>query len=247
MPNWCQNILTIECCGEQLEQFKAKLFSLDEKGNFYLDFNRLVPMPLQLQNAVAMLNDSYKLLLMNGKMRFSDNLIQTFIIESEIERITKLAKRYDWSIKSFLKWLKRRPDEQKRLGFDWLLARQYADNFVKYGSTNWYEWSYANWGCKWDAFPDNCCVTIQEDGSICCDFDTAWNPPDEWFRALCKAFPEHQMRLAYFEPGMWFAGEYIADADGHCYPCPIEDDAEMKAFALREFGWDFDDDDDLEF
>ena len=45
----------------------------------------------------------------------------------------------------------------------------------KYGSDNWYDWSYENWGTKWNAYSIE--VESQEDTTLFLDFCTAWSPP----------------------------------------------------------------------
>lgn len=239
MPNWCQNVLIIECFDEQRALFCKKLFSLDERSQYYLDFGQLVPMPEALLKTTSTFNEHYKLLQMNVHKRFSAKLIKQFIKKSEQKRIRWLAKQCHWTIEHFVSWLEKRPNEQRILNFDVTLARQYVENLAQYGATDWYQWSLANWGCKWNANTDNCFIDIDDGRGIVCEFDTPWSPPEEWFATLCETFPNYQMRLAYFEPGMWFAGELIADTQGGYYSSPIEDDSEMKAFIFREFGWDF--------
>ena len=50
---------------------------------------------------------------------------------------------------------------------------------AKYGRDNWYDWSYANWGTKWDACESN----VQ--GSTV-TFETAWSCPEPVLRELAK-------------------------------------------------------------
>ena len=81
----------------------------------------------------------------------------------------------------------------------------------KYGADNWYDWSIANWGTKWDVDVD--CVT--EDGDkLMMSFDTAWAPPIELYTYLVEQ--GYSIRATYYEPGMAFAGIY-EDGDDRCY------------------------------
>jgi hypothetical protein len=50
--------------------------------------------------------------------------------------------------------------------------------------TNWYDWSNANWGTKWNACHAELCEDTAEQLTI--RFDTAWDAP----RALMDAFEE---------------------------------------------------------
>lgn len=52
----------------------------------------------------------------------------------------------------------------------------------KYGAPDWYEWSCANWGTKWNA---NDTVTIDENEV---EFQTAWSTPVPIFLAISKKY-----------------------------------------------------------
>lgn len=57
------------------------------------------------------------------------------------------------------------------------------------GYSDWYDWSVANWGTKWNA----CGVRIDEpgEGSACeIRFDTAWAAPFPVFQKLAVLFPQ---------------------------------------------------------
>ncbi|WP_234888234.1 hypothetical protein [Glaesserella parasuis] len=96
---------------------------------------------------------------------------------------------------------------------------------------------YTNCG-RGSVCPDNCQVIFNDDGSIDCIFDTPWGPPDAWFSSLCTAFPLIEFTLSFFEPGMWFAGEFIADMNGSFYQLDKDDD-EIQQFAENIFDEEF--------
>jgi hypothetical protein len=56
----------------------------------------------------------------------------------------------------------------------------------KYGRDNWYDWSVAQWGSKWNAYDflpfDEAVKTIE--------FHTAWSTVPQVFRALSEKYPE---------------------------------------------------------
>lgn len=125
MPNWCENILTVE------EEFHHLI--LNEKGE--VDFGILVPMPEDLRideifpkNKVALYVYASERLTIPPR-----DLPSHFRVEGyEIERLSDPA-------------CKEELDELYELG------RKLKRNRAKYGAETWYDWSLMNWGCKWNA------------------------------------------------------------------------------------------------
>jgi len=74
----------------------------------------------------------------------------------------------------------------------------------KYGSDNWWNWSIANWGTKWDACEPY--INNNDINFFSVSFDTAWGPPIEWIDNIMKDFPDLCFELEYDEPGMCFGG-----------------------------------------
>jgi len=63
--------------------------------------------------------------------------------------------------------------------------------FATCGYSNWYDWTKANWGTKWNAYDQ----TINEDGSI--TFLTAWSTPFPAMAALSLKYPEVTVVVEY--------------------------------------------------
>ena len=81
----------------------------------------------------------------------------------------------------------------------------------KYGHAEWYNWSIANWGCKWDINPTE--IEMSDDsghGCVSYSFDTPWGPPEGVYLAMTEQFPEVDISWFYDEPGMEFSG-YLPD------------------------------------
>ena len=70
----------------------------------------------------------------------------------------------------------------------------------KYGSDNWYDWRWSNWGCKWNASE----TMIPEDEDII-EFTTPWAPPINWLQTLSRKYPGKKFRIQ-------FADEFIGQA-----------------------------------
>lgn len=69
---------------------------------------------------------------------------------------------------------------------------------------------------------------------------TSNRPLARRFHPLGNTFPFGRVTLSFFEPGMWFAGDFIADMSGNFYENYICDD-EIKTFAKDVFGQEFED------
>lgn len=69
------------------------------------------------------------------------------------------------------------------------------ENKRLYGATDWYDWSVANWGTKWNACHSQ--VEEVEDDYLNVRFDTAWSPPLDWFYKIIPMFPELDFDLIF--------------------------------------------------
>lgn len=78
---------------------------------------------------------------------------------------------------------------------------------ARYGATNLYDWSVKHWGTKWDAGESG---FEASPGGRLYTFETAWGPPGEWAQKASELFPELRLTIEYEEPGMCFAGTYVA-------------------------------------
>jgi hypothetical protein len=82
------------------------------------------------------------------------------------------------------------------------------------GYTNWYDWSVARWGTKWDVSTENLRYEPLENGQaqIVGSFESAWSPPLDAFQTYANKNSDVEMELKYFEPGMSFMG--VWDTEG---------------------------------
>ncbi len=82
---------------------------------------------------------------------------------------------------------------------------------LKYGATNWYDWTTENWGTKWDV--TSATLVKTNDKHAMYIFQTAWCPwKDEVTRLISEQFPRLNFRLEYYEPGMRYSGVCEANA-----------------------------------
>lgn len=100
--------------------------------------------------------------------------------------------------------------------------RLYAQNKEKYGFSDWYGWSNANYGTKWGDYEGT--LTRDSDNEVTYTFTTAWAPFNESFMEyFAEKFPELNVVYTYSETGMNFMGCYIiAEGDGVVYSADSE-------------------------
>tara|TARA_R110000737_G_scaffold340317_1_gene363108 strand:+ start:21 stop:698 length:678 start_codon:yes stop_codon:yes gene_type:complete len=93
-------------------------------------------------------------------------------------------------------------------------SRLEHDNFSFEGTLprgdrkDWYEWSIANWGTKWDACEPN--INHDDIDYFSVSFESAWGPPIQWIDNIMQDFPDLSFTLEYEEPGMCFGGRLSA-------------------------------------
>jgi len=76
----------------------------------------------------------------------------------------------------------------------------------KFGFDNWYDWSVANWGTKWNAYDDS----EWKNNSIW--YNTAWSPATNFFLNASKKFPKVKFKHLFADEGGSFLGyETIKD------------------------------------
>ncbi len=117
-----------------------------------------------------------------------------------------------------------------------LVEKQEA-NLKEHGHKDWYSWSVANWGTKWDIDPEGLELNQQVAGSdeaeISGWFESAWSPPIEAFEKYAENNSDVSIYLSYNEPGMCFVGSFTAE-DGESYGEDTIDYSEADHKTVRE-------------
>lgn len=171
MPNHVTNIIEIK--GDPA-RVKALFESVknDEYGLGSIDFNKLIPMPPELDMEEG--NRTTR-----GLKAYKDF----------IEIYTFNDKKGDFDLlnipeKSEQAFLRVRPDIDRAA---WDLGRQAFQNEQKYGAATWYKWRTRNWGTKWNAYGYE--GGVQFDGKSL-RFQTAGSPPKPIVTKLSEMYPD---------------------------------------------------------
>lgn len=164
-----------------LEQEHAVTYSFLNEENGDFSFNNIEPMPESLSVSDSSLGwIGASVLLSEEEQKRFVNSRHSFFGEDSLRNNYKRAQE-DYEKKG-LKWDK--PYSKENYAF--LLkefcpealefGQIYIDNFNKYGSCSWYDWSVKNWGTKWGAMDVS--TWNGEDVQSHCSvvYSTAWSP-----------------------------------------------------------------------
>lgn len=91
-------------------------------------------------------------------------------------------------------------------------TKQEKINLEKHGHKNWYDWSIAEWGTKWNASAFDLCDEWEDEYEkvIMLRFDTAWSPPMGWLQKATDKFPLIRFEMDVTEESDMFMGKPIA-------------------------------------
>lgn len=87
-------------------------------------------------------------------------------------------------------------------------------NRKTYGYSSWYDFAIGEWGSKWDMSNSSNESKIQKTNdkySVVLYFDTAWNPPINFYNKLIEL--DFEVNAMYHEPGVAFCGQYFNGQD----------------------------------
>ena len=171
MPNHVTNIIEIKGDPARVKALFEAVKS-DEYGLGSIDFNKLVPMPPELNIEEGSRTDC-------GLNAYRDF----------IEVYTFNGKKEDFDLlnipqKSEQAFLRVRSDIDRNT---WDLGRKAFRNEQIHGAATWYKWRIKNWGTKWNAYGYE--SGVQSDGHSL-RFWSAWAPPQPVIAQLSEMYPD---------------------------------------------------------
>lgn len=199
MPNWVKNIIRVAGSERELERLKVTIASSQDQ----FDFNRIIPMPPELQ--------------IESGSSGENGLKLLYLEEDSPERKKKIEDAYH-SLNPFFRHLSHTGKEafenvsaEKQESWKHL-AEEYLSNYEKHGHCTWYTWSYENWGTKWPAYAEEpSFVRAGASSYLEYIFTTAWSAPIPVFREITKEYPQLEFRGAFADEdtgsgnaGVWF-------------------------------------------
>lgn len=166
MPNYVKNELKCKCSAKRFKELCEAVAT--EETEF--SFQRIIPRPEALDIEAGSRGDY-------GYGYYCDYIQAIADITDEQKKATIKAR------------FKAECDANDA---DWELGHLYYENLRNYGAKTWYDWSYANWGTKWDA-----CDAYVDEREQTFNFDTAWSAPIPVIQKLVTMFPDIGFTLTY--------------------------------------------------
>ena len=184
MPNHVANKLIFRGDAGLLESLRETMKAKDGSSPF--TFNGVIPMPESVKNTSAGSQQEAGIIALTGMGKSNKD---PWIIPA-------YEKHGIYTPEQLRVWLTKNEPKALELGEASLVAYQET------GYYDWYDWSIANWGTKWDAYH----VEAQsDDSSLTYTFQTAWSPPHNIIDLLVKKYSNLTMehRFCCEGPECW--------------------------------------------
>lgn len=204
MPNHVSHKVTVSGAPEEIKGFKD-FVRYKENGEYVEDtnrffcFNSIIPMPeilRKVESGSRQHEGERALKILEGKS------VDMGFLFANPDHWQKCGVNDAMSYARYIE--KEKPDSIEMAK----LARQ---AMTETGYKDWYDWSIANWGTKWDAYDQG--MEEVGDEEVIYTFDTAWSVPYPVLEKLSEEFPELKFEVKYFDEGhnFWGVVEYVGD------------------------------------
>jgi hypothetical protein len=202
MPNHITTRITITGKDDNIKTFKDAALTREvdkhtKKPFLFLDFNKIVPCPVILQEVEESSTSEYaaRLIILRGERGAPFETMGMY--DSQIKRIRdEVGMPRDSIHQVAAVYLAKHPDEERQ-------GRLRLQAIMETGFASWYPWNIKHWGTKWNSYS----FSIVEDcpGRFVIKFDTAWGFAHPVFRKMAEMFPELRFEAVAFDEGWNFA------------------------------------------
>ena len=248
MPNHVTNKL--EFVGEQkkineiLEAIKN-----DEAGIGSIDFNKIIPMPESLNITSGSVEhnsiNAYLTAINPYTSDFGVKKLNDFDYFTMMNKLNSQSNFYKYDGQMSIENMQNEAvwTEKKDIKSLIDIGRQYADNFMKYGATSWYDWAIRSWGSKWSGYDFQ---AMQENKLT---YSTAWSNVIPVITKLSEMYPDIHINYAWadediganvgemeFENGKAISEHIPVNQSKEAY----EMAAEIRGFDLEDYGYVYD-------
>lgn len=187
MPNHIQNRLVVTAnSNEELKDFLLRIKSTEQFDGKEqeIDFNKIIPMPTILRGTEASSR--------------TDDAIYYYLVNTNQEEMVSCILRHPqfYTMDRFANRSEKELNELVEIG------EKYVEIFKECGAKDWYDWSCANWGTKWNAY-DTFLHEIDE-YSVILSFQTAWCGVPNIIQKLTEMFPAITFDYKYSDEDMGY-------------------------------------------
>ena len=203
MPNWTSN--RIEAPAEVLKKYISK----DEDGKDRFDFNLVIPRP-EIYNDPDLVSGGHEIIAIEWYKSNRGTVVPK--IDLSASKKQSFGQKIESAIRSAFTPRKINFDEIEKYGDPdtlYEIGKKYVEAHDKYGYYDWYGWSYANWGTKWNACDS--CVDWVDEGWV--EFETAWNVPMPIIKKIMKDNPDCEIRIVWSDED--YDGTHTYERDEH--------------------------------
>lgn len=187
MPNHIQNRLVVTAnSNEELQNFLASIKGdtiVDDQKQI-IDFNRIIPMPLPLRDT-------------ESSSRTDDAIYYYLATTNQEEMISSILRHHKFYTMD--RFAGKNKDELNEL---LEIGKKYVEIFKEYGAKDWYDWSCANWGTKWNAYETR--LETLDEYSVVLLFQTAWSGVPNIIQKLTEMFPTIIFDYKYADEDMGY-------------------------------------------
>lgn len=215
MPNHVRNIVRMKGIAD------LPLYGKGENGARYFDFNKLIPMPKELE---VISGSEENVAIECALLRIKEVTDRSFLNP----RI-QIASRLPQGINDYLAATGMTFDQMAELGL------KYIVNIVKYGATTWYDWCIYHWGTKWNAYD------FESTNPDEIRFSTAWCEPGPIICKLHEMYPAAELEHVWADEDTgcntgrrWFREDGDHDAINYENDSPEALDAYVECWGESE-------------
>lgn len=200
MPNHVTTLCTITGPDDEIARFRSTMITTDrdERREWtLLDFNAAIPMPecLRGSDAGTLSENGAALIQLRGER--GAPFATGGMYEAQVQNIRLDVGMMHENIQDVARaYLAKHPEYEEA-------GRKRLSALLETGYADWYGWSLANWGTKWNSYD----FAVKSEAPFIIQFDTAWSFPEPVFRKIAEMFPTLRFEVVSFDEGWNFACE----------------------------------------
>jgi hypothetical protein len=228
MANHITNELRIEASPERIKEILEAIKN-DEIGLGSIDFNKIIPMPPELDieagSRTTMAIEIYTTMKENRIRYMGEG-------EYDIDGEDLLKISMPEFLEKYGETIKSDPGIVKD-------GQQYCENTRKHGCATWYEWSIKNWGTKWNAYGFDH-LQAYEEGSDTIFFQTAWSGSPQILRKISELYPNVTLHYRWADENIGYNVGTAVLNNGEVVGIyqPIRGSAEAEQLSCDILGYD---------